>query len=515
MTFIAIVSPATATGTVQFLDGTTLLGTGTLANGSTSFTTSSLTGGSLDHRRVWRGRGRYWLNVRGALSQGVKLTTGLSLVSSLNPSVVGQTVTFTVNVNPAATGTVQFLDGSTALSTVTITSGVAAYSTSALAQGNHGISVIYSGDANYLSAGSAAMTQTVNPKSATVATVTSTQNPSPVAGPVTFIATVSPATATGTVQFLDGTTVLGTGTLASGSASFTTSSLTQGTHSITAVYGGDGADNGSTSSPLSQGVKLITGLSLVSSLNPSVVGQTVTFTVNVNPAATGTVQFLDGSNLLSTVPITSGVAAYSTSSLAQGNHAISVVYSGDTNYLSAGSAAMTQTVNAKTATVTTVTSTLNPAYVTSAVAFIATVSPATATGTVQFLDGTTVLGTGTLASGSTSFSTSTLAQGTHSITAVYGGDAADVASTSSVLSQIMKISAGMTVGLIPFPAVVGQTVKITANMTSAATGTVQFTDGSTLLATVQVASGTASYSTSSLLKGHTRSVSRIAATRPT
>ena len=98
--------------------------------------------------------------------------------------------------------------------------------------------------------------------------------------------------------------MLGTGTLANGSASFTTSSLTQGTHSITAVYGGDAADSSSTSSVLSQSVKLTSGLTLVSSLNPSVVGQTVTFTVNVNPAATGTVQFLDGSSVLSTVPIT-------------------------------------------------------------------------------------------------------------------------------------------------------------------------------------------------------------------
>ena len=216
----------------------------------------------------------------------------------------------TATVTPAAvTGTVQFYGAGALLGSATVTNGIATFSTSFATSGPVTLSATYSGDNNNASSTSSNLTQTVVASTTTV--VASTQNPSPVGGPVTFIATVSPATATGTVQFLDGTTALGTGTLANGSTLFTTSSLTQGTHSITAVYGGDAGNTGSTSAALSQGVKLITGLSLVSSLNPSVVGQPVTFTVNVNPAATGTVQFLDGSTVLSTVTITSGVAAYS------------------------------------------------------------------------------------------------------------------------------------------------------------------------------------------------------------
>lgn len=76
-------------------------------------------------------------------------------------------------------------------------------------------------------------------------------SPTPANVAVTLTATVSPAsgspapnnTPTGTVTFLNGTTVLGTGTLnASGVATFTTSSnspLPVGSDSITAVYGGD------------------------------------------------------------------------------------------------------------------------------------------------------------------------------------------------------------------------------------------------------------------------------------
>ena len=91
-----------------------------------------------------------------------------------------------------------------------------------LAAGSHLITASYAGDANNASAVSATLTQTVN-KAPTTAAVTSTLNSATMGLPVTFNATVSPATATGTVQFLDGAMTLGSGTLANGAASFTTS----------------------------------------------------------------------------------------------------------------------------------------------------------------------------------------------------------------------------------------------------------------------------------------------------
>ena len=61
--------------------------------------------------------------------------------------------------------------------------------------------------------------------------------------------------AMGTVSFLDGTATLGTATLgASGSAAYSTTSLTAGLHSITAVYGGDATHAGSTSAALVQAI---------------------------------------------------------------------------------------------------------------------------------------------------------------------------------------------------------------------------------------------------------------------
>src|ERR1019366_4110858 len=98
---------------------------------------------------------------------------------------------------------------------------------------------------------------------------------------------------TGTVIFLDGSTTLGTGTLSSGQATFTTTALLAGQRWLTAVYGGDTNDAGSTSILLSQTVNPVTTTTtLTSSASPAVFGQSVTITATLSPStATGTVEF--------------------------------------------------------------------------------------------------------------------------------------------------------------------------------------------------------------------------------
>jgi sugar lactone lactonase YvrE len=82
----------------------------------------------------------------------------------------------------------------------------------------------------------------------------SSANPAPVSSSVTLSATVSSSvsTPTGSVDFYDGTTLLGSGTLASGVATYVTASLTAGTHAITAIYAGDSSFSSVTSSAVSQ-----------------------------------------------------------------------------------------------------------------------------------------------------------------------------------------------------------------------------------------------------------------------
>jgi len=193
-------------------------------------------------------------------------TTGLT--SSVHPSVFGQPVTFTATVtakSPGAgtpTGTVTFKDGSSTLGTGTLdSSGQAMFTTSTLAVGPHSITASYGGNANFSGSTSSPLTETVkNARARTTTLVSSSANPSVSGQSVTFTATVtakSPmgVTPSGTVTFEDGPSSLGTGTLdSSGQAMFTTSTLTVGSHSIAASYGGDKSFKDSTSPRLTQSV---------------------------------------------------------------------------------------------------------------------------------------------------------------------------------------------------------------------------------------------------------------------
>ena len=284
---------------------------------------------------------------------------------------------------------------------------------------------------------------------ATAATLAASVNPSVFGQAVVFTATVSPNTATGTVTFKDGAVGLGTSTLVSGKASLTSTSLAPGSHSITATYSGSTAFLSSTSAALPHTVnKASTKASVVSSHNPSVFGQSVTFAVTVSAVApgsgtpTGTVTLKNGTAALGTVTLSGGKATFSTSALTPGTHLITVSYNGNVDFSSSTSAALGQTVN-KASTKTTVVSSHNPSVFGQSVTFTATlaaVAPGsgTPTGTVTFKNGATVLGTGTLSGGKATFSTSTLTRGAHSITAGYSGSVSDLGSTSAVLTQTVN-----------------------------------------------------------------------------
>jgi hypothetical protein len=192
-------------------------------------------------------------------SCGQSLTaTTTALASSLPTSSFGQAVTFTATVSPStATGAVQFFDGTTSLGTAALSGGSASLTTAALAVGTHSITAIYGGDASDTGSASSPLTQTVlsgTVKTGTTTTVASNSSPSKSGRPVVFTATVSPSGATGSVQFFDASTQIGTATLTGGSASFSTSSLSVGKHFITAVYGGDAHFTGSTSPVFTQTV---------------------------------------------------------------------------------------------------------------------------------------------------------------------------------------------------------------------------------------------------------------------
>jgi hypothetical protein len=246
----------------------------------------------------------------------------------------------------------------------------AEFTTSTLAAGSHTVSATYSGDTKVSGSSGSMPAQVVNAPTlhATTTSVSSSANPSTVGQSVTFTATVTApsysGTPTGTVTFsIDGHAQSPVAlALVGGSdrAQFTTSTLGAGSHTVSATYSGDTKVSGSSGSMPAQVVNApsphATTTTLTSSLNPSTVGQPVTFTAIVSPTGTagtpsGSVTFtIDG---VAQAPVQLHVnhgtdeAVLSLASLAKGTHAIKAAYSGDSSFAaSAVASPLSQTVNA-------------------------------------------------------------------------------------------------------------------------------------------------------------------------
>jgi hypothetical protein len=252
-----------------------------------------------------------------------------------------------------------------------------------------------------------------------------------------------------------------------------------------------------------------TSTTLKSSANPSTVGESITFaaTVTVTGGAkpTGTVTFNEGTKALKTVTLAGDEASFSTTALTVGSHFMSAVYSGDSLAKTSTSVALNQVVK-KAATVTTVTSSANPAHFGQTVKLTATIATSgKPTGTITFASGTTILGKETVNSDTTVLSTSALAVGTHLITASYSGDAMRAPSESSALKQIV-IKAATTTKLASSknPSATGQAVTLTATVSAATgtpTGSVTFKRGTATLGTIALSGGVARSKTAALPKG--------------
>src|SRR6476646_10643660 len=377
-----------------------------------------------------------------ASSLAVTLSTGS------NPSTLGDNLVFTATLTPATgNGSIQFLDGGATISgSIPLSNGTASFSTADLGLGTHSITARYTGDNKLSPSVSPALVQTVNkPNTSVSVTLTAGANPSLVGDALTFTASVAPNSATGTVVFFDGSNpISGDVTLVGGTASITTSQLSFGIHSITAQYSGDASFNGSTSPVLSQTVNnpkanSVTSVSLTAGTNPSVFGNSLTFTANVTPAsATGTVVFFDGSTPISgNLTLSSGAATLTIPALGAGTHSITAQYSGDAKVNPSTSAAWIQTVNKANTAITLVQAEdIDGLKLGAPGTFMATVTPTNATGSVVFFDGTTpISGAIPLNNGSATFTTSTLATGTHMISAQYGGDA----NFNGALSNSIKV----------------------------------------------------------------------------
>jgi uncharacterized protein (TIGR03437 family) len=267
------------------------------------------------------------------------------------------------------------------------------------------------------------------------------------------VAVVPPGagTPTGTVQVLNGNAALGTAPLTG-----TTASLPGSVGTIVAVYSGDGNFNGSTSNPVTIYPPATSSLSPTSSVNPSSLGQAVTFTAAIgtgggSPAAgppTGSVQFSDGAALLGSGTVSGGRATFSTGALTGGHHTIMAQYSGDGTWNASSGAAAVTVSPASTSGSVSLAIASGQIVLASAVAAVAP-GAGTPTGSVQFVDTSnhTPVSSASLSGGKSS---TTIAAGAAStvmarpISAVYSGDGNLKGCASTPLPAVVNAAANQS-----------------------------------------------------------------------
>jgi hypothetical protein len=504
VTFTAQLSSANGvpTGAVQFADGGMILGTVTISSsGASTYTTGQLAIGSHAITATYQPTGNFSA-ISAAITQVVNsypTTTTLS-ISPSSPSNYGTPVKLTTAIATTVTnspypitGTVTFSDGSTILAVVNVANNSAAAVISTLASGSHSFACIYSGDANYTPSNCGLTPYTVI--ATTTATLDSSLNPSGFGQLVTFSALIQPpanSTAgfvTGFISFYDGSTLLDTTSAQkigcvncnSGSegATFSTSTLSIGSHIISAVYSPTG-NFGPSSASLTQVVVTVTpvSLTLTSALNPSVVTQPVTFTAQMasvnsaNGTPTGMVTFYDGTTPLSGQPLVVGIATFTTSKLTAGQHSINAVYSPTITFGQA-SGSLTQVVNLA-GTISTLSISPNPPSPASNLVLNAIVASTISGITVQptgyvtfFVDGKTA-GNGTVVGGDATISISPLSLGLHTLSCTYSGDANFAASNCNTATETVTLAPTvLTLAAVPNPIYATNLYNFVLNLTSA------------------------------------------------
>jgi sugar lactone lactonase YvrE/plastocyanin len=489
------------TRTVNFYDGTTLIGTGAVTNYAASITVSFATAGTHALTAVYSGDSND-STVTANLNQVVLNPVTITIASTVNPSLVGQQTSLSATVtstNAPPTGSVKFYDGATLLGASPLTGGVATLPATFTTPGIHSITAVYtSGDSSNIGATSTPYSQVVD-NTTVITAFSSSVNPSIIGQSTTLSVSLtasgtSPAP-TGTVKFYNGSTLLGTAPVNNGVATLPVSFATPGSFQLTAVYSGDNYNATMTAGPLTQVVTSAgTSITLSSSVNPVLLNANTQLRALVGnySGAAGTLYFYDGAALLGSAPIAGGVAVLTVSFSTVGLHSLTAVFNGDSTDTQATSPPYSQDVVTQT-TVASFTSSVNPSTVGQSTTLTLTVTGTTPGGTVKFYNGTTLLGTAPVSNGVGSLPVSFANPGSFQLTAVYSGDNNNAGLTSGPLTQVVTNAAPtVMVSSSANPSLVNTSVSLTATLsTAAASGSVKFYDGTTLLGTPNVVAGVA------------------------
>jgi hypothetical protein len=257
---------------------------------------SSIGTGTHQVQASYAGDGTYGSSVSQTIGLTALPTTTLTLATNPASTSFGQQMVLSATLSPFTAQSqstdgesITFFNGSVSVGTGKLASGVATLNLTSLPAGTRSLHAVYGGDANLAPSTSNTVSSIVLPAGTTTTFALSNQN-------LTLTATVAPATSgvpTGTVSFFEGQTVVGTGTLSNGVASYTATSFPTGNVVLSAQYGGDANFTQSTSPSIS----VLSVAPTSTSLTVSQAGS-VTDTVNLSsaPGYSGTTQ-LSCSNL--------------------------------------------------------------------------------------------------------------------------------------------------------------------------------------------------------------------------
>ncbi len=524
-TLTATVVGGSPTGSVEFSDGASVLGSSPLSGGVATLAVSSLALGDHSLTATYGGDVGHEGSVGGVVHTVVPVPpvltpTTTTLVTNPNPSELSQTATLTATVvGGSPTGSVEFSDGASVLGSSPLSGGVATLAVSSLALGDHSLTATYGGDVGHEgSVGGVVHTVVPVPPVLTPTTTTLVTNPNPseLSQTATLTATVVGGSPTGSVEFSDGASVLGSSPLSGGVATLAVSSLALGDHSLTATYGGDVGHEGSVGGVVHTVVPVPpvltpTTTTLVTNPNPSELSQTATLTATVvGGSPTGSVEFSDGASVLGSSPLSGGVATLAVSSLALGDHSLTATYGGDVGHEGSVGGVVHTVVPVPpvlTPTTTTLVTNPNPSELSQTATLTATVVGGSPTGSVEFSDGASVLGSSPLSGGVATLAVSSLALGDHSLTATYGGDVGHEGSVGGVVHTVVPVPPVLTpttTTLVtnPNPSELSQTATLTATVVGGSpTGSVEFSDGASVLGSSPLSGGVATLAVSSLALG--------------
>src|SRR6185369_16866042 len=477
-TFTATVSPSAATGTIQFkVDGANVGSPVTVSGGSaTSAAVPGLAAGTRSVTAVYSGVSTYATSTSAVVNQQVNARAVTLSGSRAYDGTTAAAAAILSITNKVGADDVTVASGSATLASAGVgTRSISSMGTLALGGTTAG-NYTLTGATGSVSISQAATTTTVG------ATTTITYG-----SIATFTATVSPSAATGTIQFkVDGVNVGSPVTVSGGSAtSAAVTGLTAGTRSVTAVYGGDTNYTTSTSAVVNQTVNARAVTLSGSRTYDGTTAAAAAILSITNKVGADDVTVASGSATLASA----GVGSPSISSMGTlalgGTTAGNYTLTGATGSVTINQAATTTTVGATT-----------PIVVGQNATFTATVSPSTATGTIQFkVDGVNVGSPVTVSAGSaTSAPVSGLTVGNRIVTAVYSGDTNYTTSTSAGVTQVVSnLTATTTTVGATTTITYGSSATFTATVSpSAATGTIQFkVDGANVGSPVTVSGGSA------------------------